>query len=201
MIDGSPKTGRLPDILSADGFHRIYDNNWLSGKSQELRGHLESLHSLTDENSGIFGNKWSQSFIDIWNKTDALVDSIRGVKTLTTFTTRLDTAGISSSLKQVSRLIQIRNERGAGINREVFHVQQGGYDGHFDVALNLETRLPSLNHAGEYLYSATKASTSHLCIAIYILTPCSFISLCSWKLLVRDQSIRDRESSYCVDRE
>ena len=182
MIDGSPKTGRLPDILSADGFHRIYDNNWLSGKSQELRGHLESLHSLTDENSGIFGNKWSQSFIDIWNKTDALVDSVRGVKTLTTFTTRLDTAGISSSLKQVSRLIQIRNERGAGINREVFHVQQGGYDGHFDVALNLETRLPSLNHAGEY--SATKASTFHLWHAIYILTPCSFISLCSWKLLV-----------------
>lgn len=149
MIDGSPKTGRLPDIISADGLHKIYDNNWLSGKSQELRGHLETLHSQTDENSGIFGDKWSQSFIDIWNKTDALVESIRGVKTVSTFTTILDTAGISSSLKQVSRLIQIRNERGGGINRDVFHVQQGGYDGHFDLANNLETRLPSLNHAGK----------------------------------------------------
>ena len=31
MIDGSPKTGRLADIISADGLHKIYDNNWLSG--------------------------------------------------------------------------------------------------------------------------------------------------------------------------
>ena len=73
MIDGSPKTGRQPDIIYSNGFHKIYDNNWLSGKSQELRGLLESLHGKTDDNSGVFGDKWSQSFIDIWNKTDALV--------------------------------------------------------------------------------------------------------------------------------
>ena len=65
MIDGSPKTGRLADIISANGLHKIYDNNWLSGKSQLLREVLESLHSETDENSGFFQDKWSQSFIDI----------------------------------------------------------------------------------------------------------------------------------------
>ena len=71
------------------------------------------------------------------------------MNTLTTFPANLDTAGISSSLKLVARLMQIRNERGSGVNRDVFHVQQGGYDGHFDLENNLLTRLPSLNQAGE----------------------------------------------------
>ena len=151
MLDGNPKTGRLADIISSDGLHKVYDNNWLSGQSQQLREYLESLHAQTDDHSGLFGNKWSQSFIDIWNKTDALVESIRGVKPVTPFATNLDTGGITSSLKQVARLIAIRNERGSGINRDVFHVQQGGYDGHFDLATNLETRLPSLDQASKYI--------------------------------------------------
>lgn len=58
--------------------------------------------------------------------------------------------GLTSQLKQVARLIQIRNKRGGGINRDVFHVQQGGYDAHFDLALNFESRLPTLNLASEY---------------------------------------------------
>lgn len=150
MLDGNPKTGRLADIISADGLHKVYDKPWLSGQSEELRGRLESLHAQTDDHSGLFGDKWSQSFIDIWNKTDSLVESIRGIKPITPFQSNLDTGGITSSLKQIARLIAIRNERGGGINRDVFHAQQGGYDGHFDLASNLETRLPSLNLASKY---------------------------------------------------
>ena len=150
MLDGNPKTGRLADIISADGLHKVYDKNWLSGQSEELRERLESLHAQTDDHSGLFGDKWSQSFIDIWNKTDALVESIRGIKPITPFQSNLDTGGITSSLKQIARLIAIRNERGGGINRDVFHAQHGGYDGHFDLASNLETRLPSLNLASKY---------------------------------------------------
>ena len=185
MIDGSPKTGRIADVISADGLHKIYEKNWLSGQSQRLRGHLESLHSLTDDTSGIFGDKWSQSFLDTWNKTDALIESIRGVNTITTFPTNLDTAGISSSLKLVARLMQIRNERGSGINRDVFHVQQGGYDAHFELANNLLTRLPSLNQAGESknmkLIFTIHGVRFDLTRQVF-----SFTSVYSWKLLGRD---------------
>jgi len=150
MLDGNPKTGRLADIVSIDGMHKIHDNHWLSEDSQRLRDHLDVIYAQTDDHSGLFGDKWSQSFIDIWNKTDALVESIRGIKPITPFQSNLDTGGITSSLKQIARLIAIRNERGGGINRDVFHAQQGGYDGHFDLAANLETRLPSLNLASKY---------------------------------------------------
>ena len=194
MLDGSPKTGRLADIISAKGLHKIYDNNWLSGKSQQLREVLESLHSETDENSGFFQNKWSQSFIDIWNKTDALVESIRGVKTLSTFATNLDMAEISSSLKQVSRLIQIHNER--GVNRDVFHVQQGGYDNHFDVNRSLKTRLPSLNNAGEcdsmHVSDIQPKTCSHLGYFLYLYR--------SWKFLGRDECSGIARPSNCTDR-
>ncbi len=73
MIDGSPKTGRLADILSTENIARIYETNWLNDKSQDLREYLESLNGRTSEVSGLFSNKWSQTFVDVWNKTDALV--------------------------------------------------------------------------------------------------------------------------------
>jgi hypothetical protein len=90
IIDGNPKTGRLADIISADSLSKIYENEWLSEESQRLREHLESLYAQTEDNSGVFGDKWSQSFIDIWNKTDALKESIRGVSLKTSFSTKQD---------------------------------------------------------------------------------------------------------------
>ena len=152
MLDGNPKTGRLADIVSIDGMHKIHDNHWLSEDSQRLRDHLDVIYAQTDDHSGLFGDKWSQSFIDIWNKTDSLKESIRGVRPVTPFSTSKDTGGLTSQLKLISRLIAIRNERGGGINRDVFHAQQGGYDGHFDLALNLASKLPTLNFASKYTH-------------------------------------------------
>ena len=149
MLDGNPKTGRLPDVISIDGMHKIHDNHWLSEESQRLRDHLDAIYAQTDGHSGLFGDKWSQSFIDIWNKTDSLKESIRGVSPVTPFSSSKDTGGLTSQLKLISRLIAIRNERGGGINRDVFHAQQGGYDGHFDLALNLASKLPTLNFASK----------------------------------------------------
>jgi hypothetical protein len=73
MIDGSPKTGRLADVLNTESIARIYEPNWLNDKSQDFREYLELLNSKTSENSGMFADKWSQTFVDVWNKTDALV--------------------------------------------------------------------------------------------------------------------------------
>ena len=68
MIDGSPSTGRLADVMTADGLPRVFDRNFLKGgTNQELRRFLESVHAETDENSGVFGNRWSQTFVDVWN--------------------------------------------------------------------------------------------------------------------------------------
>ena len=62
MIDGSPKTGRLVDVMSTEGVLKIHDRSFLNGDSQQLRDFLMSLHAGTDDNSGVFGNAFSQSF-------------------------------------------------------------------------------------------------------------------------------------------
>ena len=159
MIDGSPATGRLADVMSTDGVPRVFDRNFLRSQNQELRVFLEQLHSETDDNSGVFGNAWSQTFVDNWNKTDALVETLRRTKLATSFdiATGKNVGGIGSQLRMIAKLINIRNERGNGINRDVFYCEMGGYDGHFMVNTVLENKLPSLNEAVATFWAEIKA--------------------------------------------
>ena len=159
IIDGSPKTGRLADVMSTEGVLRIRDKSFLRGDSQQLRTFLQSLHAETSDNSGVFGNSWSQAFVDIWNKTDALAEKINGLKLVTPYETppELNAGGISSQLKMVAKLIRLRNERGKGINRDVFYCEMGGFDSHFQVAEVLNEKLPSLNHAVSTFWAEIKA--------------------------------------------
>ena len=62
IVDGSPKTGRLADVMSTEGIPRIHDRSFLMGNSQQLRDYLTSLHAGTDDNSGVFSNAFSQTF-------------------------------------------------------------------------------------------------------------------------------------------
>ena len=159
MIDGSPKTGRLADVFPADGILKIRDRKFLMQESQQLRPFLESLHAETAESSGVFGNAWSQAFVDIWNKTDALAATYRRVQLVTSFPipSNLNVGGITSQLKQIAMLIRARNERGKGINRDVFYCEMGGYDAHFQVSQVMQNKLPSLNHAVATFWAEIKA--------------------------------------------
>lgn len=159
MIDGSPKTGRLADVFPTEGLLKIRDRNFLIKESQQLRDFLKSLHAETTDNSGVFGNAWSQAFVDIWNKTDALVATYRGVQLATSFPIPADmnVGGISSQLEQIARLIKARNERGNGIDRDVFYCEMGGYDAHFQLHEVMKNKLPSLNHAVTTFWAEIKA--------------------------------------------
>ena len=123
----------------------VFDRNFLRGESEELREFLQSIHAETEDNSGIFGNLWSQNFIDVWNKTDELVAMIRATDLVTPFQEpgALNIGQITSQLKLVARLINIRNERGNGINRDVFYCEMGGYDAHFQLDTIMENKVRS----------------------------------------------------------
>jgi len=114
MIDGSPRTGRLADVVSSEGVLRIRDKSFLKGDSQQLREFLNSLHAETSGNSGVFGNAWSQAFVDIWNKTDALAEKINNMNLVTPYKTpaELNAGGISSQLAIVAKLIRLKDQRG-----------------------------------------------------------------------------------------
>lgn len=159
MVDGDPATGRFADVMSTEALPRVFDRNHLRGDSEDLRGFLESIHGETSDNSGLFGNAWSQNFVDVWNKTDELVMMIRATDLATPFLEplALNVGGITSQLKLVARLIAIRNFRGNGINRDVFYCEMGGYDAHFQLDEVMQNKLPSLNNAVMSFWEEIKA--------------------------------------------
>lgn len=54
--------------------------------------------------------------------------TVRSTVLATSFPTpqRLDVGGISTQLQLIAQLINARNERGNGINRDVFYCEMGG---------------------------------------------------------------------------
>lgn len=82
--------------------------------------------------------------------------SIRGVKPDSSFPTHLDANAIGSQLKLIARLIKIRNERGGGVNRDVFHAQMSGFDAHFKrkfvCLLNHDIRASTESHVSYHLF-------------------------------------------------
>jgi uncharacterized protein (DUF1501 family) len=159
IIDGSPKTGRLADVMPSEGVPRIRDKSFLGRDSQVLRQFLASLHADTADNSGVFGNAWSQAFVDIWNKTDSLAAKINSMSLATPFNIPpdLNAGGISSQLELVAKLIRSRDQRGNGVNRDVFYCEMGGFDAHFQLAEVLLNKFPSLNHAVATFWAEIKA--------------------------------------------
>jgi len=159
MVDGDPSLGRYADAMTTKGLPKIFERQFLNGRTgQELRLFLEQLHGETSDNSGVMANLWSQRFIDVWDKTDKLVNTMRGVKLQTAFAQAgPDIDAINQQLKLVAQLMAARENRGNGINRDVFFVYMGGYDTHSDMANILNDRLPALNQAVANFWAEIKA--------------------------------------------
>lgn len=67
MVPLFQQSQRLADVMSTQGVPRVFDRNFMKGNDQQLREYLELLHSETDDNSGVFGDGYSQTFVDLWN--------------------------------------------------------------------------------------------------------------------------------------
>jgi hypothetical protein len=159
MIDGDPSKGRYADAMSTEGLPKIFDRSFLNGRTgQEYRLFLLELNGETTDNSGVMSNLWSQRFIDVWDKTDKLVNIMRGTTLQTAFAqSGPDIGAINQQLKLVAQLILNRDKRGNGINRDVFFVDMGGFDTHSEMADILSNKLPALNQAVGNFWSEIKA--------------------------------------------
>jgi hypothetical protein len=159
MIDGNPNFGRQADIVSSSGPRTVYEReflNWRDG-TDELRPYLEELHSETVENAGIFGNMWSQTFVDVWTKSESLTTALKRTHLMTEFSAPVDLGDINKSLKMIAEMIVGRNSRVDGLNRDVFYIQLRGFDHHAEVKEGLDTSLPSLNKGLQNFWNEIKA--------------------------------------------
>jgi hypothetical protein len=159
MIDGNPSVGRLADVVASSGPETLYERefmNWRDG-TDELRPYLEELHSETVENAGMFGNMWSQTFLDVWNKAEILTLSLKTTHLMTEFSSPTDVGDINKSLRIVAEMIAGRNKRVDGLNRDVFYIQLRGFDHHAEVKQGLDLSLPSLNKGLRNFWNEIKA--------------------------------------------
>lgn len=85
ILDGNPAYGRLADVMSNEGAPRLFERTSLAPTEvkwapdikgipmlvevvrQDLRKYLQAMHSETGETSGVFGDAFSQSLVDMWN--------------------------------------------------------------------------------------------------------------------------------------
>ena len=159
MIDGDPKTGRISDVVSSSGPRTLYEREFMNWRERVdiLRPYLEEVHSETKENVGMFGNMWSQTFVDVWSKAETLTRSLKTTHLLTDFESRKDVGDINKSLRIIAEMIIGRNSRVEGLNRDVFYIQLRGFDHHAYLKQGLELSLPSLNKALSNFWGEIKA--------------------------------------------
>ncbi len=158
MIDGNPNTGRKADVVSSGGPRTMYERefmNWREG-TDELRDYLEAIHSETTENSGIFGDMWSQTFVDVWSKVEDLTVALKKTHLVTEFASPVDVGDINKSLRIIAEMIAGRAMRGS-INRDVFYIQLRGFDHHAEVKQSLDLSLPSVNRGLTNFWNEIKA--------------------------------------------
>ena len=85
ILEGNPAYGRFADAMSGQGSPRLFDRDFLAPTEvkwapdvkgipvlveivkQDLRPYLEEIHAGTSEVSGVFGDAFSHSFLDMWN--------------------------------------------------------------------------------------------------------------------------------------
>ena len=159
MIDGDPRTGRLADVVASSGPRTLYERefmNWREG-TDLLRPYLEQVHSETVENAGVFGNMWSQTFLDVWSKAETLTVSLKKTHLMTDFESPTDVGDINKSLRIIAEMIAGRNRRVDGLNRDVFYIQLRGFDHHAEVKQGLKLSLPSLNRGLKNFWNEIKA--------------------------------------------
>jgi len=146
ILEGGVDFGRQVDVVKGNGADWFYDRGLSTNADPDyMDTYFSLLNQETVENSGLFGDLYSQRFVNSVNKTEFLRDLTRTLELNETYKGQL------SSLKMVSKLILSQEERQT--NRDTFFVRMGGYDTHANVKDSLDKyKFPDLNSAIESFY-------------------------------------------------
>lgn len=141
ILDGDPSLARSSDVVSSGGISNLYPQTASPGTHNRdaMMSHFLSLNGATESNSGMYGNHWSQKFIDSANKTGRLID-LMNFETETSFTGD----SFSKQLKTVAKMIFKHEER--GVDRDAFYIFLGGFDHHFNIKSSLPSAFNELNN-------------------------------------------------------
>lgn len=124
-------------VLEENGLAEFNANPSISNMEDVMR----SLNTKTVPTSPYFADTWSSKFSSFLSQQVQLKAAVDG----TTVFTEFPSSSIGQQLQLVTQLMQTRDGRGK--NRDIFYVQDSGYDHHTNLDTNLIKKFTSLNEA------------------------------------------------------
>ena len=162
-LAGNPLLARSIDVMSnwgpidlLDGQPPVdtfaFDTDSASPRGKDtLFALMADLNGNFTATSGIFGELWSQKFVDSEQYTDAYTDVLDAVTVASSF----GNGRVGRQLEMVTKVIKARV--GRGVNRDAFHVEVGGFDHHANAKSNFNAQLLEINGAIEGFWSEMEA--------------------------------------------
>ena len=135
LLTGEAGQGPSQFILSSSGLSAFNPSPSISGMDDVIR----ALNNATTTDSGFYAETWSSKLSDSMTKQQLLKQEIDATEVTTIF----PGGSTSDEFEMVTRIMQTREARGA--ERDVFFVQDGGYDTHSNVDVSLVNNFQRIN--------------------------------------------------------
>ena len=140
--DGGP----TPSIVSSKGMPSFNENPIIENMTDVIK----TLNGATTADSGMFYELYASHVVDALNSQESLKDAFGG--TLTSF----PDSDVGGQLETVAQLMQSASGRGS--NRDIFYVEDSGYDTHKKLDDRLKADFPIINAALEAFVEELKAT-------------------------------------------
>ena len=138
--------GAAPFIVSSSGLSDFNKSPSISDMNTVIR----SLNNATRKDSGFFAETFANKLSEAITSHEQLKAELDAVDVSTVF----PDSGIAAQLKMVAQLMKTRESR--GVVRDMFYVEQGGYDTHSNMQINLVNKFTELNAALEAFVAEVK---------------------------------------------
>eukprot|EP00546_Thalassionema_frauenfeldii_P010113 CAMPEP_0178928808 /NCGR_PEP_ID=MMETSP0786-20121207/20156_1 /TAXON_ID=186022 /ORGANISM="Thalassionema frauenfeldii, Strain CCMP 1798" /LENGTH=1403 /DNA_ID=CAMNT_0020604807 /DNA_START=186 /DNA_END=4393 /DNA_ORIENTATION=+ len=138
-LAGNPEIARNVDVIHHSGLKTFYERATSSSYDrQEMRDMFVLLNNRTKPESGLFGEHWSQSFVNAIDRSADLKAAIDAVSL-----TQGYPGYAGSRLSMAAKIIKSREAR--GVNRDAIYFTLGGHDSHFDMVKGVKKNLLDIN--------------------------------------------------------
>jgi len=127
-----------------DKFNPIMDNNVVSSNKKfghDMTVELEDMNGATTAGSTFYGDTWSEELLKALSENSMLYDLLQEV----TLDEQFPNHHFGRQMSAIAKMMKTKDDRGK--DRDVFFVEGGGWDMHFDIELPLRSAFEETSSA------------------------------------------------------
>eukprot|EP00536_Pseudo-nitzschia_multiseries_P015007 jgi/Psemu1/246522/estExt_Genewise1.C_8030013 len=152
-VSGSPGISSSTKVVN-QGRPKPFGSRPNSEKYFDISKYAQKMNSATDAFSSIFGETWSDQFVNGIDDTSDLQKQLAKVEIDKTIWNKRDSS-LHDRLKMIAQLIKTRDDRNS--DRDVFYTDQNNFDHHSDMKTRLDENLRYVNNNLRMLVEQLKA--------------------------------------------